>query len=498
MTSNTFIHLANGSDIRGIAIDTDQMSANLTPEIVFQIGVSFVEWLSRKTEKDREELSIAIGFDGRISGDSLKKALKAAFTQNRVHVIDVGIATTPSMFMSTQFSSYDVDGAIEITASHLPKEYNGLKFFTKDGGLDHVDIRNILKNAESDAEIHLEIDKSYVKHQDLLSDYSAYLRQIIQDGVSDEQMKAKPFKGLRIVCDAGNGTGGFFAEQVLKPLGADIHGSQFLEVDGTFPNHIPNPDSKEAMASLKKAVTSHEADIGIIFDTDADRAAVMDRDGNSINRNNLIALAGAIVLKDSPGGIIVTNSPVSSHAINFIADLGGKVEPYISGYKNVINRSQELNQKGLNSPLAIETSGHAAFRENYFLDDGAYLIAKILIADANCRSNGRTFIDLIDNLDEPVETEEVRFILQADDYRAQGESIIKELSHFGQEIKDFSLVPENKEGVRFNVSKQYGEGWFLLRMSLHEPKLVLQMENDQDKKISVLKETLIPFFEQFD
>lgn len=495
MDKKSWLALQNGSDIRGIALGDE---ANLTQEAAAKIAYGFIHWLSKTVKKD-EPLKITIGYDGRLSGESIKESMIKVFTHAGIHVIDVGVATTPSLFMSTQYEDYQSDGAIEITASHLPKEYNGLKFFTAEGGLDHDDIGEILK-VSYDAKIPkgLAMNETNREEKNLLVDYAEDLRRIIIQKTKHSADDNLPLKGRHIIVDAGNGAGGFFATEVLEKLGADITGSQFLDVDGHFPNHIPNPDNKEAMESLRQAVLDYRADMGIIFDTDVDRGAVMDRQGRSINRNNLIALASAIALEDAPGGVIVTNSPVSSHAINFVQDLGGSIEPYISGYRNVIQRCQNLNDKGINSPLAIETSGHAAFRENFYLDDGAYLISKILIADTLCREENKEFTDLIKGLKEPVETEEVRFILLSSDYRAQGEHIIDELKKYGHEKDYFEIVPENKEGIRFNVKGPYGSGWFLLRMSLHEPKLVLQIENDEYGKIEKVKETLKPFFEQFD
>ena len=177
--------------------------------------------------------------------------------------------------------------------------------------------------------------------------------------------------------DAGNGAGGFFADKVLEVLGADTNGSQFLDPDGTFPNHIPNPEDKEAMESICDAVIKKNADLGIIFDTDVDRAAVVDRFGRDINRNRIIALISAIVLGERKGATIVTDSITSEGLKKFIEeDLGGVHHRFKRGYKNVINEAIRLNEEGTYTPVAIETSGHCALMENYFLDDGAYLIAR--------------------------------------------------------------------------------------------------------------------------
>lgn len=499
MQKKDFMNLANGSDIRGIAMEGLDLEVNLNEESIHFIANGFLKWLNEKVTPKSDNYTIAIGYDGRLTGESIKSMLADTFMKAGVNVVDVGIATTPSLFMATQYEDYQTDAGIEITASHLPKEYNGLKFFTKDGGLASEDISFVLESGFGDEEVYtLQEEEGTILKKDLILDYSADLREKIIEGLPEKQQTEIPLVNRHILVDAGNGAGGFFVKLVLEKLGANTTGSQFLNPDGNFPNHIPNPDDKEAMESLRKAVLNNKADIGIIFDTDADRAALVDKNGRSINRNNLVALAGAIALKDSPGGVIVTNSPVSKHAIEFIESKGGSVEPYISGYKNVIDRGIQLNKEGINSPLAIETSGHAAFRENYFLDDGSYLVAKILITDAAMQLTGGSVFDLIEDLNEPVETEEIRFVINKEDYSAYGHSIIDDLEGFGRKDSEFEFVPENKEGVRFNVSGKYGEGWFLVRMSLHEPKLVLQLENDIEDSIPVMKDTLLTFFKKYE
>ena len=195
-----------------------------------------------------------------------------------------------------------------------------------------------------------------------MTQYAARLRRLICEGVQAEDYN-RPLAGFRIVVDAGNGAGGFYARDVLEPLGADVSGSQFLEPDGRFPNHIPNPENPEAMASVCAATLKAGADLGVIFDTDVDRAGCVGADGREINRNRLIALAAAIVLEDAPGGTIVTDSVTSSGLKTFLEQtLGGVHCRFKRGYKNVINEAQRLCAAGVCAPLAIETSGHAALR----------------------------------------------------------------------------------------------------------------------------------------
>lgn len=484
--------LQNGSDIRGIAISAEGFEANLEAKQAKQIAKGIVVWLRTEKKVTHSPIRIAIGQDSRLSGDLIKEGLIQSLLTEDVHVIDTGLSTTPAMFMATQFDSFNADAGIMITASHLPFYYNGIKLFTKDGGAEHEDIAFILEHALA----HMEDNeiKGTLEKREVISTYANDLVEKIQKETGSKE----PLKGFRIVLDAGNGAGGFFAEKVLEVLGADTTGSQFLNPDGHFPNHIPNPDNKEAMESIKQAVLNQQADLGVIFDTDVDRAAVVDKTGEVINRNNLIAVLSHIVLEESPGATIVTNSPTSSHLKDFIESLDGKQVRYLCGYRNVINKGIGLNNQGINVPLSIETSGHAAFKENYFLDDGAYVVAKILMLLPKLKENNQELSDLIANLKQPEETTEIRFKISGEDYRISGESVIAAMHDLVSETQGFSIDMDNEEGIRVNVSGKFGLGWFLLRMSLHEPLLVLQVENDEVGKNQLVLEKLSSFFSQYD
>ncbi|KAF1295578.1 phosphoglucomutase [Enterococcus sp. JM4C] len=485
--------LQNGSDIRGIAIETAEHAATLTEKEVELIGKGLVNWLRSKGLEG--VLTVGVGRDSRLSGPSLQQCLMASLVAEGVEVIDFGLATTPAMFMATQFEEFSCDAGIMLTASHLPYYFNGIKIFSQTGGAEKEDIHYILTHTDSQADKENERDSRGVVVKDILTPYAADLVAKIRQGM--KTTSKKPLTGFKIIVDAGNGAGGFFAEKVLKALGADTTGSQFLEPDGHFPNHIPNPDNKEAMASIQSAVLTHQADLGVIFDTDVDRSAVVSKNGEVINRNNLIAVLSKITLQEHPGTSIVTNSPTSDHLKLFIEENGGKQVRYISGYRNVINKSIALNAEGIDSQLAIETSGHAAFKENYFLDDGAYVIAKILMLLPSLKENGQTLDRLIQELKQPKETREIRFHLLGDEYRQTGEKAIAELPEFLKDQAGFTVDPENEEGIRFKVSAPYGSGWFLLRMSLHEPLLVLQVENDEVGNNQQVIDRLSEFFNKY-
>ena len=220
--------------------------------------------------------------------------------------------------------------------------------------------------------------------------------------------------GMKIVVDAGNGSGGFYAKKVLKPLGADVSDSQYLEPDGMFSNHAPNPEDPDAINSLMTRVVSKGADFGLIFDTDVDRSAAVDGRGHEIARNGIVAMAAALIADEHPGTTVVTDSITSRQLTDFLQEgLGMKHLRYKRGYRNVINKARELNQQGIDCQLAIETSGHAAFKGNYFLDDGAYLATKIVVEAARLRKQGKSLDSLIADLSSPADEKEVRIPIAA-------------------------------------------------------------------------------------
>ena len=494
MLNETWKKLQNGSDIRGVALEgIEGQPVNLTPEIAMQIACSFGAWLSDKTGKLPSELTIAVGNDSRLSAEALNSAVTQGLSMIGITVINCGLCSTPAMFMTTVMEGYQYDGSIMLTASHLPFNRNGLKFFTKDGGLEKGDITKILELAQD--KIYTRAGKlGEIRTIDFIQVYAADIVRKIRNKTGEEQ----PLKGFRIVVDAGNGAGGFYADQVLKPLGACTEGSQFLDPDGSFPNHIPNPEDKTAMASIQKAVVDQNADFGIIFDTDVDRAGAVDRTGREINRNRIIALIAAIAIEEHPGATIVTDSITSSGLKKFIeTELGGVHHRFKRGYKNVINEAIRLNREGIFTPVAIETSGHGALKENYFLDDGAYLIAKILIKMAQLKKAGRTIDSLIEKLEEPAEAKEFRMGISCADFKTYGNSVIEKLGEFSLKQEVWNVEPNNFEGIRVTCDKLHGDGWFLLRLSLHDPLMPLNIESNTAGGVEIIVDVLRNVFRNF-
>ncbi len=471
-------HLKSGTDIRGKAIGQDAILNESTAE---KIGYSFVKWLQSKGEKD---VRIAIGRDSRLSGEKLLNACAVGMAKAGAQVQRFGLCTTPAMYQSLQHQDLALTASIMVTASHHPSNRNGFKFFTKEQGsissqmlseilavMEHIDV------SETNSNLPNIVDYPYLDH------YRKHIANIVREKL-DTDVNC-PLLGLHVVVDAGNGAGGFY-EKLMKDLGAWTEGSQFLEPDGSFPHHMPNPEDPTAMAAISETVKRVGADIGVIFDADCDRAAIVDGSGKEINRNRLIALVSAVLLDKEPGITVVTDSVTSSGLSKFIGEWGGIHYRYKRGYRNVIDEALRLNQSGINCPLAMETSGHAAFRENDFIDDGMYLSTLLICEALRKKQEGKSLFSMIDGLEEPIESLEARLNIKASDFHAAGLRVIEKVMDHASFNDEWTIAPDNREGIRISLNLDGGmdNAWFLLRLSVHDPVLPLNIESDVEGGVS--------------
>ncbi|KAE8699004.1 Detected protein of confused Function [Hibiscus syriacus] len=506
--------LQNGSDVRGVALEGEKGRAvDLTPPAVEAIGQSFGEWVIRALEKERgrpvEDVKVSLGKDPRVSGASLSAAVFAGLARAGCSTFDMGLATTPACFMSTLLPPFAYDASIMMTASHLPYTRNGLKFFTKKGGLTSPEVEEICdKAARKYANRLTKVStmlSSRPKKVDFMRAYAKHLRNIIIERVNHPIHYDTPLEGFQIIVNAGNGSGGFFTWDVLDKLGADTFGSLHLNPDGMFPNHIPNPEDNTAMALTRAAVLKNSADLGIVFDTDVDRSGVVDNKGNPINGDKLIALMSAIVLKEHPGTTIVTDARTSMALTRFITDRGGQHCLYRVGYRNVIDKGVHLNEDGIETHLMMETSGHGALKENYFLDDGAYMVVKIIIEMVRMKLEGSNegIGSLIKDLEEPLESVELRMniISEAKYAKERGTELIEAFRSYIEEgqlegweldscgdcwVSEGCLVDSNDSPTaidahmyRAKVSNEEDEeiGWVHIRQSIHNPNIAINMQS---------------------
>ena len=248
------------------------------------------------------------------------------------------------------------------------------------------------------------------------------------------------------------------------------------------------------MDAVRAATVENHADLGIIFDTDVDRMSAVLSDGSEVNRDAIIAMMAAILAPDYPGGTIVTDSVTSDRLTGFLENtLRLRHHRFKRGYKNVINEQKRLNAEGVSCPLAIETSGHGALSENYYLDDGAYMAVKLLIAAARARREGKRIDALIEKLPPAYETREYRMNLLGDDFKAYGLDVLAQFEARAR-AAGYAVAPNSYEGVRLSFSGPEVKGWLLLRLSLHDPLMPLNLEGERpgdcDRLVAVVKELL--------
>lgn len=475
MTMVDYLELRHGANVRGIATAlTEDQPIDLTEEVVSNIAKAFCVWLVSHTGKIK--VSVAIGYDARLSSPILCEAAASAILSIGHDVIVTDLSTAPSMSALLQDDAwkaqYPCDGAIMITGGNLPAEYNGLKFFFGDSSLTAEAVESMLAFADTyhytePPAIGQRVETSY------MDAYAERFVTMIREATKEEL----PLLNKKIVVDAGNGVGGFFVEKVLVPLGADTSGSQYLEPDGTFPHYVPNPENNEIIASLSKAVLDAKADLGILFSADGEGIGLVDQDGSAINRNRFVALLSAIVLAEKPG-TIVTDSITSDGIAKFINTRGGKHHRFMRGYQNVIDEARRLNGWGEYTPLAIETSGHAAMLENNFHNDSTYLLARLLIAYVAAANNKQTLSDLIADLEQPVETLEARVLIpNTASVALNATRAICEYEAYALRTSYTTPAENNHEGCRVNYDEKHGNGWAMLRTSSHENDLLVLIES---------------------
>ncbi|KAL3822184.1 hypothetical protein ACHAXA_008200 [Cyclostephanos tholiformis] len=512
----------------------------LTPFAAHCFGAAFARWLSLSASssssfsstikrddgieggRGMEPIRICVGRDPRIHGERLVDSLaRGAEGVGGIVVSYTGLATTPSMYEFVREGK--CDAAVMVTASHLPEEKNGMKFFVRNGGLSKDDIDELVKLAQDEARGWYDLgilppssgNEGVLCNErvDFMPSYEDTLRRAIVREVgtptisSTPMSSERPLSGLKVVVNPGNGAGCFFAG-LLNDLGADVSGSIHLMPDGTFPITfgVPNPEKKEMVDETVRACARCDADLGIMFDTDADRAGfvlprVINEDGTKsmyepLNRNRLIALLGVIFGTSSPGCTIVTDSTTSEGLNKFLeGKLGLHHFRYLRGYANVIGKARELTESGLaNAEVAIETSGHCAMRENGFVDDGTYTAVKIIGLLARTVSSGDgSLLGLISDLEELPFDEEFR-IMVTDGSLATTTSIFERVTRSLMEkcdcVDEWSLDEENLEGVRVRLSTG---GFFMIRQSLHDPVMSMQVESISKEEAE--EKVLMPMLE---
>lgn len=437
-------------DIRGIVGDT------LTEADATAVGRAFGTVVARGGGK-----TVCVGYDGRTSSPVLEQALVDGLKAAGMHVVRVGLGPTPMLYFATR--DREADAGVMITGSHNPPEYNGIKMMLGKGPFYGAMIQELGTIAAAGAFASGEGSDETVDVQD------AYVDRMLRDydGPRD----------LKVAWDAGNGSTG----EILRRLVARLPGEHivlFDEIDGTFPNHHPDPTVEKNLVDLKKAVADNHCDIGIGFDGDGDRIGAIDHTGRVVWGDQLLAIYSADVLATHPGATIIADVKASQTLFDEIARLGGKPLMYKTGHSLIKAKMAETK-----SPLAGEMSGHIFFADKWYGFDDALYCAVRLIGQVS--RSGKTLADLRDVLPEVVNTPETRFQVSEERKFAVVEEVKARLVAAGADVNDI-------DGVRVNTP----DGWWLLRASNTQDVLVARAEAFNAEGLERLKGQAVAQLEQ--
>ncbi|BBK41622.1 phosphomannomutase [Allostella vacuolata] len=401
------------------------------------------------------EGAIAVGRDGRLSSPMLEEALIEGLTASGRDVISVGLGPTPMLYYACY--ALDVVGGIMITGSHNPPDYNGFKMMLRKKPFFAADIQKL---GEISAEGRVATGQGKATRVDMLDRYVERLAQDFTGG-----------RPLKVAWDAGNGAGG----EAMKRLVARLpgrHTTLFDDIDGTFPNHHPDPTVAKNLVDLQKAVADGGCDLGVAFDGDGDRIGVVDGQGRILWGDQLMQIWAEAVLKDRPGQVVISDVKASQTLFDRIAALGGKPLMWKTGHSHIKNKMAETK-----SPLAGEMSGHIFFADRYYgYDDALYAAIRLLNVVAG---SDETLAQMRDRMAETINTPELRFPCAEEDKRPVMAAVVERLKAAGATYSDV-------DGVRVNTAG----GWWLLRASNTQDVLVARAESTSEEGLGRLKVAL--------
>jgi phosphomannomutase/phosphoglucomutase len=421
-------------DIRG------NVERDLTDDVVKDIARAFGAYMVERGKKNA-----SISRDCRLSSDHLRDVVIEGMVESGLDVIDIGVKPTPLFYYS--LFNLDVDGGIMITGSHNPGDQNGFKVAFGKATLFGEEIQYIRKVIE---EKRFVSGKGSVKeYTTIVADYYDFLRNNI-----------KLNKKLKVVLDAGNGTGGVVALPIMKEMGQDVTGL-YCDMDGRFPNHHPDPTVEKNIAVLKQTVLETQADIGVGYDGDADRIGVIDNEGNIIWGDYLMVIFARDILKTHKGATIVSEVKCSKNLYEEIEKNGGKPIMWKAGHSLI---KQKMKETG--ALLGGEMSGHIFFADKFFgYDDAIYASLRLLEIMGN---NNKPLSEYLKDLPKLYSTPEIR-IDCPDNVKFQ---VVKRLTEYYK--SKYKVI--DIDGVR----AVFNDGWGLVRPSNTGPILVLRFEAESE------------------
>ena len=402
------------------------------------------------------QTTVAVGRDGRLSGPSLAEALMAGLQEAGITVIDVGMVTTPMLYFAA--NTLCASG-IQVTGSHNPKDYNGFKMVLAGRAIYGDDIQNLRKLMETESWV---LQSGGARQTaDVLE---AYRTRIVGD--------IKLARPIKIVVDCGNGVAGASAPAILRAIGCEVT-ELFSEVDGTFPNHHPDPSKPENLKDLIAALKAGDAELGLAFDGDGDRLGIVTKDGTNIFPDRQMMLFARDVLSRVPGGTILFDVKCSQRLAPAIAAAGGVPLMFKTGNSLIKAKMREID-----SPLGGEMSGHIFFKERWYgFDDGTYAGARLLeivsrVADAGV---------LLNDLPTSFSTPELNVACAEGEPHALVEQLVSKATFAAP------ATINTIDGIRVD----WPDGFGLIRASNTTPVLVLRFEGHTPEALHRIQDDML-------
>ena len=432
-------------DIRGIVGHT--FNADVVEAIGLAIG---------SEAKDRQQQAVAVGRDGRSHGPELAAALIKGIAASGMNVIDVGMVPTPVLYFAAKH--LEIDSGVMLTGSHNPPDYNGMKIVLGGDTLSGDAITGLRQRIES-GNLHSGLGE--VKEVDVKQDYLQTITNDIPVALGNS---------FKLVVDAGNGVAGELGPQLYRAMGHEVI-EQFCEVDGSFPNHHPDPSQPSNMQDLIERVQAEDADLGFAFDGDGDRLGIVDKVGNIIWPDRQMILLAQDVLSRNQGATIIYDVKCSRYLTEAIKDAGGEPLMWKTGHSLIKAKMKEVD-----SPLAGEMSGHIFFKERWYgFDDALYTGARMLEILVN---NEMSPTEVFAFIPEDQSTPELRVRLDESEHAGYMEKLKANADFSGATIYDI-------DGLRAD----YPDGWGLVRPSNTSPYLVMRFEAEDETALNRIKET---------
>jgi phosphomannomutase/phosphoglucomutase len=431
-------------DIRGI------WEKDLTPEAVELLGRGFASYLLKSIK--RNSARISIGWDSRLHSPAIRDFLIKGLTESGIDVIDLGMCPTPLQYYSLH--KLPVDGGVMITGSHNPPEFNGFKLSVGKGTIFGDAIQDIKKIIDAN---EFKSGNGTVEEYPVIDDYVNFVKD-----------KFESLSGIKVVIDAGNGTGGLVAPKIMKSLGAEVV-ELYCEPDGRFPNHHPDPTLEESLSELIKRVKVEKAHAGIGYDGDADRIGVVDETGNIIWGDKLMIIFAREILKDNPGAKIIGEVKCSQTLFDDIAAHGGTPIMWKTGHSLIKEKMKK--EEAL---LAGEMSGHLFFKHRYLGYDDAIYASMRLLEIIKKAGEPYSTKNLLKDVPDVIATPEIRF--DCPDEIKFG--IVEKAKNAFNEHESITI-----DGIRI----KFDDGWALIRASNTQPVLVLRFEAADKTRLDEIK-----------